>query len=300
MKDLPFERITVPVIRNLKIQGKKITALTAYDYAFARLVDQAGMDLILVGDSLGCVMQGLDTTLPVTLEEMIYHCRCVTRGVQRALVVGDMPFLSYQVSPEQAVMSAGRMLKEGGVAAVKLEGGVVMAPTIERLTSIDIPVMAHIGLTPQSVHRMGGYKVQGRAGGEGKGSAAQLIADARAVEAAGSFAVVLEGVPAELAAEITRQLSIPTVGIGAGVNCDGQILVLHDLLGLIERKPPRFVKQYADLHDTVIAAVQRYMHEVLAGAFPSSEYAYHLGSAAGTAETIKGIYGDARNAKNVA
>ncbi len=278
MEKTNLERVTVPVILSRKSSVRKISAVTAYDYSFARLVDQAGVEMILVGDSLGSVVQGLDTTLGVTLDEMIYHCRCVTRAVQRALVVGDLPFLTYQISPEQAMLSAGRLLKEGGVSAVKLEGGVAMAATIARLTAVDIPVIGHVGLTPQSVHRMGGYKVQGRVHSNSRrqGSWEKVIADAQAVQEAGAFAIVLEGICSELAHEITTTLQIPTIGIGAGVQCDGQILVLNDLLGMGEGDSPRFVKKYADLRSTVTSALQSYVAEVEGGKFPTAQHEYRM------------------------
>ncbi len=252
---------------------EKISVITAYDYTMARLLDNAGVDVILVGDSLGSVVQGEATTIPVTLDQMAYHCRCVTKGTEYALVVGDMPFMSYQSSPERAVESAGRLMKEGGVAAVKLEGGVHMAPTIERLTQVDIPVMGHVGLTPQSYHRMGGYKLQGTADGKaGKGSAAgsrsRVIEDALAVQEAGAFAVVLECIPADLAQEITRQLDIPTIGIGAGPHCDGQVLVSADMFGF-QPKAPSFVKRYAEVGLTIENAAKAYINDVRAGTFPS-------------------------------
>ncbi len=264
-------KVTVPDIRSRK-GGAPIVALTAYDYPFARLVDEAGVDLMLVGDSLGMVIQGLHTTLPVTLEEIVYHCRMVARGCQRALLVADLPFGSYQVSARAALSSAARLLKEGGAEAVKLEGGTHMARTIRALAEVDIPVMGHIGLTPQSVHRMGGHKVQGRRPGEQD----RLVEDALAVEEAGAFAVVLEGIPRELAADITRKLSIPTIGIGAGPECDGQILVLHDVLGLTEGRSPKFAKRYADLHGIVSAALRSYVEEVRGGLFPTEDHSFHM------------------------
>jgi 3-methyl-2-oxobutanoate hydroxymethyltransferase len=271
-------RVTVPVVLESK-SYRKLTALTAYDYTFARLIDCAGIDIILVGDSLGSVIQGHQTTLPVTLDEMIYHCRCVSRGVKRAMVVGDMPFMSYQVSPEQAIESAGRLIKEGGVAAVKLEGGVHMAETIERLVQVEIPVMGHIGLTPQAYHRMGGHKVQGRTnavqGANKSGSIERVMDDALAVEQAGAFAVVLEGIPLELASEITSKLKIPTIGIGAGPGCDGQILVSYDMLGLVDGQPPRFVKQYAELGESIKHSVAEFISEVSSGTFPQDEHSFH-------------------------
>ncbi|NDC36477.1 MAG: 3-methyl-2-oxobutanoate hydroxymethyltransferase [Proteobacteria bacterium] len=277
---LTEERVTVPSILLRKQSGRKIVALTAYDATFARLIDAAGCDVILVGDSLGCVIQGGSTTLPVTLDEMVYHCRCVTRGTTRALVVGDLPFMSYQASIEDGMRAAGRLVKEGGVAAVKLEGGAAVAPLIERLSSFDIPVMGHVGLTPQSFHRMGGHKVQGRskarAGAITPGSREQVIADAKAVANAGAFCVVLEGVPAELAAEITAALEIPTIGIGAGAGCDGQILVSYDMLGLGGGEYPKFVKLYDELGQRVTAAVRSYATEVRSGAFPAQEHSFSV------------------------
>ena len=269
-------KVTVPDLQRMKEAGTKITALTAYDFPFAQIVDQAGVDVILVGDTLGMVVQGLDTTLPVTMDEVIYHCRMVARGRKRALLVGDMPFLSYQVSREDALRNAGRLVKEGACEAVKLEGGIPMADTIRALTSVDIPVMAHIGLTPQSVHRMGGHKVQGRRRGRGPGQRERVMADALAVEEAGAFAVVLEGIPLDLAEEITLRLSIPTIGIGAGVHCDGQILVLHDLLGLFDRFTPKFVKRYAELGRAANDAIAEYVREVQTGAFPDDAHSFLL------------------------
>jgi 3-methyl-2-oxobutanoate hydroxymethyltransferase len=266
------KRVTVPQLTTRKVAAGAlpITALTAYDATFARLFDRAGVDVLLVGDSVATVVQGLENTIPVTLDEMIYHCRCVTRVVQRALVVGDMPFLSYQTSPDDAVRSAGRLLKEGAVAAVKLEGGLSVARTIERLVSVDIPVMGHVGLTPQSYHRMGGHRLQGRERGNARviGSAERIILDAKAVAAAGAFAVVVEGVPAEIAAEVTASISVPTIGIGAGVACDGQILVGADLLGLNPDFSPRFVRRFAELGTETIAAAERFISEVHGLRFP--------------------------------
>jgi 3-methyl-2-oxobutanoate hydroxymethyltransferase len=268
-------KVTVPDLIRRKGSGEPIAAITAYDFPFARIVDSAGIDLILVGDSLGMVVQGLDTTLPVTMDEMIYHCRMVTRARPRALVVGDLPFLSYQVNPSEAVKNAGRLIKEGGVEAVKLEGGVAVAETIAAMASVDIPVMGHIGLTPQSVHRMGGHKVQGRARGAKPGHRERVIADAVAVEEAGAFAVVLEGIPRDLAGEITQRLSIPTIGIGGGPDCDGQILVLHDVLGLTDRVSPRFAKRYAEVWHVASEAVRAYVEDVRSGVFPTDQHAFH-------------------------
>jgi 3-methyl-2-oxobutanoate hydroxymethyltransferase len=267
-------RITVPDLGRMKAAGERITMVTAYDCTFARLLDAAGVELLLVGDSLGNVVQGHDTTLPVTLDEMVYHTRMVSRGARRALVVGDLPFGSYQSSPERAVESAVRLVKEGGAATVKLEGGLSMAATIEAIARVDVPVMGHVGLTPQSVHRMGGHKVQGRRHGHAAGGRERILDDARAVEDAGAFAVVLEGIPLDLAAEITAELTIPTIGIGAGVHCDGQVLVLHDLLGLSVRAP-KFAKAYAALADAVVEAAEAYVHEVKTGAFPTDAHSFH-------------------------
>lgn len=253
-----------------------ITMLTAYDYPFARIFDQAGIDVLLVGDSLGMVVQGADSTLPVTVDEILYHLRMVTRGRQRALAVGDLPFLSYQVSIEQALLNAGRLVKEGGAEAVKLEGGIAMADTIRRIVDIDVPVMGHIGLTPQSVHRMGGHRVQGRRSGNAPGCRERLLEDAAAIEQAGCFAIVLEGIPAELASEITQRATVPTIGIGAGSACDGQVLVMHDLLGLSDGFVPRFAKPYANLGRDAAAAAASYIREVRDRVFPGAEHSYHI------------------------
>ncbi len=262
-------RITVRTLAARKRRGERIAMLTAYDFAFARIFDAAGIDCLLVGDSLGNVVQGHDTTLPVTLDEVVYHTRLVARAARRAMVIGDMPFGSYQVGPEDAVRSAIRLVKEGGAHAVKLEGGVAAAGAIARIAAAEIPVMGHVGLTPQSIHRMGGYRVQGRTDAE----RARVIADAQAVEAAGAFAVVLEGMPADLAAEITRKLAIPTIGIGAGAACDGQVLVMHDMLGLNDWTPS-FVKQYADLGALAAKAARAFAEEVAGGKFPGEEHCY--------------------------
>ena len=267
-------KVTVPDVVRMKAAGRRISMLTAYDASFARILDECGVDILLVGDSLGMVVQGLDSTLPVTMDEMVYHTRAVLRGTRYALVVGDMPFLSYQVSIQEAVANAGRLVKEGGAEAVKLEGGLTMARTIEAITTVDIPVMGHIGLTPQSVHRMGGFRVQGRRHGKGPGNRERLLDDARAVEAAGAFAIVLEGIPLDLAEEITRELTIPTIGIGAGASCDGQVLVIHDLLGLSERTP-KFARRFADLRAETARAVRSYIDAVSAGTFPSDAESYH-------------------------
>ena len=266
-------KVTVPGVLAAKGE-RKLTMLTAYDCTFARIADAAGVDMLLVGDSLGMVVQGHDNTLAVTLDEMIYHTRMVARGRSRALVVGDMPFLSYQVSPEDAVLNAGRLIKEGGAECVKLEGGVGIADTVARLSTVDIPVVGHIGLTPQSVHRMGGHKVQGRKRGNAPGGRDRLIADARALEDSGVFAIVIEGVPAELAGEITDKVSVPTIGIGAGVGCDGQVLVMHDVLGLEDRIAPKFVKRYAELGKAASRAIGEYVDEVRSEAFPTDGHSF--------------------------
>jgi 3-methyl-2-oxobutanoate hydroxymethyltransferase len=263
------EKITAPRIRDSK--GKdRLAMLTAYDYAMAEIVDGAGIDMVLVGDSLAQVVLGYESTVPVTVGEMIHHARAVTRAVKRALVIVDMPFLSYHVSIEDARRNAGRVMKESRAGAVKLEGGSRMAETIRALVDIEIPVMGHVGLTPQSVHRMGGYKVQGKGG-----DAARLLDDARAVEEAGAFAIVLECVPRQLAREITETLTIPTIGIGAGPDCDGQVLVIHDLLGLFGEFRPKFVKRYRDLRQTVDGAVKEYIEEVRTGVFPDDDHSFH-------------------------
>ncbi len=267
VKDTP--RITAPLIKSYKLNARKVAMCTAYDYTTAKLIDGTEIDIILVGDSVASVFQGEETTIPVTLEQMAYHCRCVSRGVNRALVVGDLPFLSYQPSISTAIESAGKLLKEGRVSAVKLEGGLAVADIIQRLTMFDIPVMGHVGLTPQSYHRMGGHKIQGRSHGiDQAGSWERIIADAKAVEAAGAFSIVLEGIPEELGAEITAALSIPTIGIGAGRACDGQVLVINDLLGLTVGAIPSFVKKYAELGVQAQAALNQFATEVRSGAFP--------------------------------
>lgn len=261
---------TILDMQAMKAKGEKITMLTAYDYPFARIMDQADIDMILVGDSVGSVVAGYENTLPVTMDEMIYHTKTVVRGTSTALVVGDMPFMSYQVNISDARQNAGRFIKEAGAQAVKLEGGVNMAETIRAIVDIDIPVMAHIGLTPQSIHRMGGYKVQGKQDEHRK----QLLADSRAVEEAGAFAVVLEAIPAPLGKEISETLTIPTIGIGAGVDCDGQVLVIHDILGLCEKYSPKFVKKYADVTAIIDGAVREYIGEVKEGVFPTKEHSF--------------------------
>lgn len=263
-------RVRLPQLAAMRSAGQKIVMVTAYDYTMARLMDQAGVDALLVGDSVGQVVAGYETTLPVTMEHMVYHTAAVRRGASRPLVIADLPFLSYQVSPEHALLNAGRLLKEGGADAVKLEGGREMAPTVRRLVEAGIPVVGHIGLTPQHVHRLGGYRVQGRS----EADAERLLADAKALEEAGAACLVLELVPSEVARRVTEALSIPTVGIGAGPHCDGQVLVSYDMLGLNEDFKPRFLKRYAQLGRAVRDAVAAYAAEVRAGTFPGAEHSY--------------------------
>lgn len=243
--------------------------VTAYDYTMARLVDEAGVDMVLVGDSLGMIVQGLSTTVPVTLDEMAYHCRAVARGLARAHLVGDLPFMSYQVSPMQAVESAGRLMKEGACESVKLEGGQEIAEHVHRIVRAGIAVVGHVGLTPQSVHALGGFKVQGRGD-----DAERIVNDALALEQAGAFAIVLEAVPPDVAERVTEELSIPTIGIGAGNACDGQVLVCTDLLGLSRGHRPKFVKQFANLGDQAVSAISDYVAEVRSGAFPGAAHTY--------------------------
>lgn len=262
---------TVRDLQRFKAEGKRFAMLTAYDYTTAQLLDAAEIPVLLVGDSAGMVMLGHPTTLPITMDELIILARAVSRGATKALLVGDLPFLSYQASAEEAVHNAGRLLKEAGMHAVKLEGGGPMAvEATRRLTEAGIPVMGHLGLTPQSVHRMGGFKVQGK----DPAVAARIAAEALELEAAGAFSIVLEGIPSSLAAKLTRTLAIPTIGIGAGVQCDGQVLVVHDMLGLSQGRKPRFVKEFAQLGSLVIEAARRYAAEVEAGTFPDAEHSY--------------------------
>ncbi len=263
-------KITILDIYKKKAEGKKITMLTAYDFPFAQIVDQAGIDMVLVGDSLGNVVQGVENTLPVTMDEMIYHTKMVSRAAQTAMVVGDMPFLSYQADKAEAVRNAGRFLKEAGADVVKLEGGSQMAETIRAIVNAGMPVVAHIGLTPQYIHMLGGFKVQGK----DEAAREKILADAHAVQDAGAFSVVLEAMPSSLAKEIHQQLRIPTVGIGAGPDCDGQVLVIHDMLGLFDRFTPKFVKKYANLKDQASKAVKEYKRDVEAGTFPSEEHSF--------------------------
>jgi len=262
-------KVTVRTIRDMKAERVKIVSVTAYDYPSARLADEAGVDLILVGDSLGMVVLGYESTIPVTLSEMAHHLKAVVRAQPRALVVADLPFLSFQTSSEDAVRSSGRLMKRGA-EAVKLEGGRRMLPQIQAILAADIPVLGHLGLTPQSVHQFGGYRVQGRE----RGAADALLEDAVALEGAGCFAIVLEGVPLELGGEISKTLRIPTIGIGAGPDCDGQVLVLHDLIGMSFGKPARFVRRYAEAGDAIRSAITAFREGVRAGRYPSVEESY--------------------------
>lgn len=265
-------RITTQVLRDRKKNNEKISVLTAYDYSMARLLDEAGVEVLLVGDSLGMVMLGYDSTIPVTMDEMIHHVKAVVRGTQRGMVVADMPFLSYHTGVTEAVRNAGRLLQEGGAQAIKLEGGREVAETVKNIVAAGIPVMGHLGLTPQQVNQLGGFLVQGK----DAESAKRIIEDALILEEAGAFAIVLECVPAPLAAIITEKLNIPTIGIGAGGNCDGQVLVIHDLLGLYGKLTPKFVKQYAQLNQPIQEAVKAYVREVKEGAFPETQHTFDL------------------------
>lgn len=266
----PTERkkVTTHSLRQKKAEHQPITMLTAYDYPTSLAMDRAGLDVILVGDSLGMVVLGYDNTLPVTMDEMIHHCRAVARGARYALLVGDMPFLSYQVSVEDALRNAGRFLQQGGMDAVKLEGGRERLAAVEAIVGAGIPVMGHLGLTPQSIHQLGGFRAQGKTAS----TAQRLVQDALALEAAGCFSLVLESIPGRLAKLVTEKLGIPTIGIGAGPHCDGQVLVTHDLLGLFDRFTPRFVKKYADLHGEMGRAFSAFRREVEEGLFPAPEH----------------------------
>ena len=263
-------KVTTATLRAMKTQQRRIVALTAYDHLFAGLLDDAGVDVLLVGDSVATVVQGRDTTVPVTMDQMVYHCELVARGTRRALVVGDLPFLSYQVSVEDALRNAGRMLKEGHAEAVKLEGGVAFAPTVQRLVQAGIPVMGHIGLTPQSIHQFGSYRARGQNGAEQQ----QLLEDARALAQAGAFAIVLEKVPAECGRAVAEAVGVPIIGIGAGPHVDGQILVTPDLLGLFTKFRPRFVRRYRELAQDIGTAVRGYCADVQNGAFPGPDESY--------------------------
>jgi len=270
---LPNDRkpVTAPSLAGMKERGERIVVLTAYDTPTARLADLAGVDVLLVGDSVGMVVLGHATPLPVTLGDILHHTAAVVRAAPKALVVADLPFLTYQVSPEDALRNAGRLIQEAGAAAVKLEGGAELAPTVRRLTQAGIPVMGHVGLTPQSLHTLGGWRVQGRA----PEAARALLADAQALEAAGAFAVVLESVPAEAARAVTASLRIPTIGIGAGPDCDGQVQVLHDILGMFDWFQPKHARRYADIGTLIREAVACYATDVRAGTFPAEEHTFH-------------------------
>jgi 3-methyl-2-oxobutanoate hydroxymethyltransferase len=261
---------TVLDVQRFKEEGRRFAVLTAYDYLSAKILDEAGIPIILVGDSLGMVMLGYPTTLPVTLDEMLHHAKAVARGAHQALLVGDMPFMSYHASVEQAITSAGRFMQEGGMHAVKVEGGGRVVEIVQRLTAMGIPVMGHLGLTPQFVHQMGGFKVQGKS----EKQAARILSDAKELERAGAFSIVLEGVPSDLATRVTKALRMPTIGIGAGAGTDGQVLVFHDMLGLTTGKAPKFVKRYANLAEEITRAAQLYVEEVGNGTFPGPEHTY--------------------------
>ncbi len=275
------DKVTTATVKKMKAEGRPITMLTAYDFSMAKLVDDAGIDMILVGDSLGNVMLGYESTLPVTMDEMIHHVKAVCRGTSRAMVVADLPFMSYQVSVKEALRNAGRFLKETTASAVKLEGGREVFDVIRAVVDAGIPVVGHLGLTPQSVHQMGGYKVQGK----DEAAARKLLADARCVEEAGAFCLVLECVPAPLAKLITEELKIPTIGIGAGAQCDGQVLVIHDMLGLYPRSSPKFVKKYVNLHEHMTAALKQYIEEVTERSFPGPEHSFGISE-----EVLKKLY----------
>ncbi len=265
------DKITTRTVVDFKSKGEKISMITAYDYTMAKIVDHAGIDIVLVGDSASNVMAGHETTLPITLDQMIYHTSCVVRGVDRALVVADLPFMSYQVTIKEALTNAGRMMKEAGAHAVKLEGGSFVAETVKRIVDAGIPVMGHLGLTPQSIYKFGTYKVRAKEQEE----AEQLIEDAQKLQEAGCFAIVLEKIPASLAEKVTKSLRIPTIGIGAGASCDGQVLVIHDMLGLTKDFHPRFIRRYLNLFDEMSGAVSNYVSDVKSGSFPSSNEQYN-------------------------
>lgn len=267
-----MKKITINDLKEMKNQDEKISMITAYDYYMGKLVEEAGIDTILIGDSLGMVIQGRDNTLPVTLDEMIYHTQAVCRGADKPLIITDLPFMTFQKSPEQALDSAGRVMKESAAKGVKIEGGQRVVPQVESLTAAGIPVMGHLGLTPQSINQFGGFKVQGK----DTEKASQLLDDALALQEAGVFAIVLETVPAELAAIVTEKLDIPTIGIGAGVECDGQVLVIQDLLGVDKDFKPRFARQYTDLNQIINRALKKYIDDVKQGDFPSSEESFHM------------------------
>ena len=266
------KKVTTLALRQKKADGQPITMLTAYDYPTAMAIDRAGIDVLLVGDSLGMVVLGYENTLPVTMDDMIHHCKAVARGARNTLLIGDMPFLSYQVSSEEAIRNAGRFLQEGGMDAVKLEGGRERRAAVEAIVSCGIPVMGHLGLTPQSVHQLGGFRPQARE----EAAARRLLEDADILQEAGCFALVLESIPGRLAERVSQNLSIPTIGIGAGIGCDGQVLVTHDLLGLFDRFTPRFVRKYADLHSTMAQAFAAYRDDVASRRFPAVEHTVEM------------------------
>lgn len=263
-------KITTQTVVEMKHRGEKISMLTAYDFTMAQIVDQAGIEIILVGDSASNVMAGHETTVPMTLDHMIYHTSCVVRGVDRALVIADLPFMSYQVTPKEALISAGRMMKEAGAHAVKLEGGKPIINTVKKIVDAGIPVMGHLGLTPQSIYKFGTYKVRAKEEEE----ASTLIEDAKLLEEAGCFAIVLEKIPAKLAAKVTAEVNIPTIGIGAGVDCDGQVLVIHDMLGMNKGFNPRFLRRYADVHSVITGAIEQYIKDVKDKDFPNQDEQY--------------------------
>lgn len=267
-----LKKVSTHTLRTYKKEGRPIVVITAYDYPTAKLVDEAGVDVILVGDSLGNVILGYDSTIPVTIEDMVHHTKAVSRGVKQALIVSDLPFLSYHGSFDHTLEACRKLMQEGGAQAVKLEGGQEVAETVRRLTQAGVPVMGHLGLTPQSVYQLGGYRVQGK----DMASAQKIIADAKALEKAGVFALVLECIPAPLAKEITDQVNVPTIGIGAGVQCDGQVLVLHDMLGFGSEIKPKFVKTYAQVGQTIVAAVSQYAEEVRKRQFPEAQHSYSM------------------------
>jgi 3-methyl-2-oxobutanoate hydroxymethyltransferase len=278
---------TVLDVQRFKDEGRHFAMLTAYDFLSAKILDESGIPILLVGDSLGMVMLGHPTTLPVTMDDMLHHAKAVSRGARQALLVGDMPFMSYQASVDEAITNAGRFIQEAGMHAVKLEGGGRVVEITRRLTEIGIPVMGHLGLTPQFVHQMGGFKVQGKTDKQ----AARIKADARALQEAGAFSIVLEGVPSKLAAEITQELRIPTIGIGAGPACDGQVLVFHDFVGLTTGKAPKFVKRYANLAEEVARAAGEFMEDVRTGKFPGPEHEYTTNGAAPAKDPTEVRYG---------
>ena len=268
-------RVTASQIKEMKKQGEKVAMITAYDYSMAKLVDEAGMPIILVGDSLGMVILGYESTIPVTMDEMIHHTKAVVRGTKHALIIGDMPFMTYQISIEDALRNAARFIQEGGAQAIKLEGGEAVAEKVSRIVAAGIPVQGHIGLTPQSIHQLGGYKVQGKTAEV----AARLLNDAKALEAAGVFSIVIECVPTPLAKLITERVSVPTIGIGAGKHCDGQVQVINDLLGMYTDFVPKHAKQYAKLHESISSAVSDYISEVKSEKFPTSKQSYEMDEA---------------------